>query len=500
MKPGLLVCFLLMTAAVFGCSGESKSVGSTAGGGQAGSAGSPQTHGAAGVSGGAGGEAGDPNAPDDDFLTPSSAEYVTLQFKGLINSESTVFEDSSNIMEGLGTVKAQVANQGFSLGGTDELYAYQYQVPDECGKPSVCGKTMTVVEARQFSSDASSTHGSMTYIMVRVPRDELTSLGEGENLVTADVGASVVDVEYVVRKDTTALVKQCYLGLADEGSKLFVDHSHNDEFAPGENLFVWGNAVEISDAATMADSLSGSTTYDGRPCYCYIDNEDFDCGAWDEEAAKEDVGLSCGDPPDFLDPTGTTYGLFRMKGPISDAGDDDPAPVYAEGSFAIDGVEGSLEMGYPTTGTGPGGAYLQFDLYGNFTGTNAEPSFDRLFLTVGQSVLTNAKAQGESMIPIDSDYVAYAVLMHIDIRGPESDSSYRICPKGILRPTSQPGRLYGCFDDNQTFGAGETIEIEGNLPMAADATGPELGMELEEDGCGCMNANNETIPCSTIGL
>ena len=174
------------------------------------------------------------------------------------------------------------------MGAADELYAYQYQVPDECGTPDLCGKPIVVVSARQISDDATSRHGSMTSVLFRVPQDDLTSLGQGDNLVTAHVGVRVSDVEYVVRKDNTVLYKQCYLGLADEGSKLFVDHSHNDEFAVGENLFAWVNAVEVSDAERIADSLAGTTTYDGRPCYCYIENEVFNCGDWDEEAANED--------------------------------------------------------------------------------------------------------------------------------------------------------------------------------------------------------------------
>ncbi len=57
-------------------------------------------------------DVGTANEPPAGFLDPAGSSFVTLRFKGLINSAETVFEDYANVITGIGALRASVGATG----------------------------------------------------------------------------------------------------------------------------------------------------------------------------------------------------------------------------------------------------------------------------------------------------------------------------------------------------------------------------------------------------
>jgi hypothetical protein len=88
-----------------------------------------------------------------------------------------------------------------------------------------------------------------------------------------DVAVYVEDAAYLARKDSSVLYKMCYAGMADQGSQIFLDHSANQAFAPGENVILWANTVLATDRQAVIDRVgSRCTRYEGAPCVCQVDD------------------------------------------------------------------------------------------------------------------------------------------------------------------------------------------------------------------------------------
>jgi hypothetical protein len=261
-------------------------------------------------------DAGDPNQPPASFLDPTSASYVTLRFKGLINSYDTVGGDSSNIITGIGRLASKVGEQTLDLSDSDGMYAYDYDYPDT-------GRYLFASGSRA-SADSTSTRGRMLEASVYFPAEKAVALDAAGHLID-QVSASARDIEYVVRKDSSVLYKVCYAGLADTGAQVFLDHTANQSFAVGESLVLWANVPLVTDSQALLQRCTTCTPYQGAACRCYVDDAVLDCAAWDAESANDGSELDCGPPAGFLTPPASgDWATFKFKGTIAAETEESP--------------------------------------------------------------------------------------------------------------------------------------------------------------------------------
>jgi hypothetical protein len=432
-------------------------------------------------------DAGDPNQPPAGFLTPPSGSYLTLQFKGLINSEDTVYGDSSNIITGIGHLATRAGEQTLDLTDSDGIYAYDYDYGDS-------GRYLFAT-GRRAAAGATSMRGSLTDASVFFTAGSATALNPASHLIDP-VSASVRAIDYVVRKDQTTLYKVCYQGLADTGAQAFVDHSANHTFTPGESLVLWANVPLVTDPATIRSRCTSCTSYQGVPCLCQIGTAKFDCADWDAEAAKEGGELSCNPPADFLTPPASgDWATFKLIGTI--AAEDEDSPVFGESSITVGGTTVTAsQFGYATE-YDPG---TESDiLYLSFYDEQSDPSgilrLTRLDFYVTPAALVAAKAAGTNPIVLDESN-AMADAIRITAYPSGGSYLYRVCPFAVFRGETA-GRAYDCPAGNTTFGIGERLEIEGNLVLQTNVTSADVGVPLEADGCYCAN-DNGTVACSTL--
>jgi hypothetical protein len=77
------------------------------------------------------------------------------------------------------------------------------------------------------------------------------------------------------------------------------------------------------------------------------------------------------------------------------------------------------------------------------------------------------------------------------------DYLYRACPYAVFRAGETAGGVYDCPVGNTTFGAGERLEIEGNLVLQTNVTADDVGVPLQADGCYCSDGS-VIVACATL--
>jgi hypothetical protein len=445
-------------------------------------------------------DAGDPNDPPADFLEPSSSSYLTLSFKGLINSLKTVSNDPSNIITGVGNLKTSFLGRTVELTDSDGMYVYQYVYPGDYPDESLRGKSYLVVTGQKVSDDATSIRGTMVETDVHFPTDVALAL-DGASHELSKLSSSISDAAYVVRKDYSVLYKRCYAAISDAAPRSFLDHSANQTFAPGENLIMWANAPLITDQQTIADLVgSRCTRYQGMACTCYLANATFDCSEWDAEAAKDGTTLSCDPPADFLTPPESgDYATFKFKGLIEPASNPSPQPGYVDATMSVGGRLTTASMfGYATEydpGTSSNVLYVSF--YDEQFGEGGIVTVTQLDFIVTPATLVDAKIAGKDPIVLDASSATTALARTMVAYPSGASYVYRVCPFGVFRPGEAAGSVFDCPAGNTTFGAGERLEIEGKLVLQTDVTEADVGVPLEADGCFC-STDVDLVDCSTL--
>jgi hypothetical protein len=435
--------------------------------------------------------AGDPNQPPAGFLEPTATNYVTLRFKGLINSWATVENDNSNVITGIGQLASRIADDTLELSDSDGMYAYDYDYGDQ-------GRYLFASGSRA-NAGATSTRGSMRDASVYFAAATATALGSASHVID-QVSASVRDIDYVVRKDQSVLYKVCYAGLADTGAQVFLDHSANQSYAVGESLILWANVPLATDPATILERCTTCTSYQGAPCRCQTDAGEFDCADWDAEAADDGGDLSCDPPADFLAPPASgDWATFKFIGPIAAESDQSPAPGYAEATISVGGTAVTAsQFGYATEYyAGSESDVLDVALYDEQFAESGVVTVTQLDLYVVPAALVQAKGAGTNPIVTDATSPVLGLAQRITAYPSGQSYVYRVCPFAVFRPGETAGSLYDCPAANTTFGAGERLELEGNLVVQTNVTADDVGQPLEADGCYCAN-DAAIVACSTL--
>lgn len=434
-------------------------------------------------------DAGDPNQPPAGFLEPTSPSYLTLRFKGLINSEETVYGDSSNIITGIGRMTGQAGALTLDLSDSDGMYAYDYDYGD-------AGRYLFASGSR-VSDDSTAVRGTMIDASVYFPAAKAAGLDSASHLVEAP-SASVRAIDYVVRVDQTVLYKVCYRGLADPSARVFVDHSANQSFAVGESLVLWANVPLVTDPQVIAERCTTCTSYQGAACRCQLDAAEFDCAEWDAVAADDGSELSCEPPADFLTPPASgDWATFKFKGLIAAETEESPPPGYGESTIAVGGTTVTAsQFGYATEyDPGSESSLLGVSFYDEQFEPSGVVRLTELDFYVAPAALAAAKAAGTNPIALDAGN-ALGVAFRITAYPSGGSYLYRVCPFAVFRGETA-GRVYDCPEGNTTFGAGERLEIEGNLVLQTDVTAAELGVPLEANGCYCASDAGQ-VACATL--
>jgi hypothetical protein len=438
-------------------------------------------------------DAGDPNQPPAGFLNPTGPSWLTLRFKGVINSYETVADDYSNIITGIGSLKATFQERTLELSDSDGMYAYDYTYPDQ--------SRYVVATGSRATADSTSSKGSMQEANLYFPTDAALALDAGSHLLGGKIAVSLRDADYVVRKDTSVLYKLCYQGMADAGAQVFLDHSANQSYGPGENLILWANIPVVTDRPTLIERCGSTCTlYQGAPCRCYVDNADLDCALWDDEVAKDGTQLSCGPPADFLTPPATgDWATFKFKGPIATADDPSPPAGYAVATVSVGGTVATASMfGYATEyDPGTDSNLLDVAFYDEQSGAGGIVTLTELDFYVTPAALVAAKGRGTNPLVMDAATPAVGLAQKLTAYPSGGDYLYRVCPYAVFRAGETTGSVYDCPAGNTTFGAGERLEIEGNLVLQTNVTADDVGVPLEADGCYCSNGT-ALVACSTL--
>ena len=438
-------------------------------------------------------DAGNPNEPPVGFLDPTGASYLTLRFKGLINSYETVADDSSNIITGIGSLRSRFLERALELSDSDGMYAYEYTYPDS-------GRYLVAVGSRA-TPESTSTRGTMQEASLYFPAEQAAALGEGSHVIGSKIAASARDMDYVVRKDSTVLIKLCYQAMADVGSQLFLDHSANETFGPGENLILWANVPLVTDPQTIAERCGATCTqYQGAPCRCYVDDADLDCADWDDAVADEGGDLSCAPPESFLTPPASgDWATFKFKGTIAAADDPSPKAGFVEATVSVGGTAATAsQFGYATEyDPGTASNLLAVSFYDMQSDASGVYHLSELEFYVTPAALVQAKGSGTNPIVMDASTPAMGLAMRLTGYPVSGGYLYRVCPYAVFRPGATAGSVYDCPAGNATFGAGERLEIEGNLVLQTDVTADDVGVPLEADGCYCCS-DTAYVACSTL--
>ena len=435
--------------------------------------------------------ASDPNQPPAGFLDPTGTSYVTLRFKGLINSSDTVFGDSSNIITGIGHLTSRVGEQALDLSDSDGMYAYDYSYPDSSRYLFASGS--------HASADSTSTRGRMQDASVYFLTEKAAALDSASHLID-QVSASVRDIEYVVRKDQSVLYKVCYQGLADTGAQVFLDHSANQSFAVGESLVLWANVPLVTDPQQLLERCTTCTSYEGAACRCYVDEADLDCADWDTEVADDGSELSCDVPEGFLTPpTSGDWATFTFKGKIAAETEASPPPGYGEASITVGGTTVTAsQFGYATEyDPGTESDVVGVSFYDEQADANGVVHLTELDFFVAPATLVQAKSAGTDPIVMDESTGAMGRAIRITAYPSGQSYLYRVCPFAVFRSWEKTGSVYDCPAANTTFGAGERLEIEGSLVLQTNVTADDVGTPLEADGCYCQS-DTGTVACSTL--
>jgi hypothetical protein len=347
-----------------------------------------------------------------------------------------------------------------------------------------------------MSDDSTASKGTLTGIVLSFASADLMALGADEHLLST-MGATVYEEAFVIRKDSSSVVRICYRALETDGSYAFVDHSANKTFAPGENLIVWANAVAQTDPAVIAEELGTQvTSYQGQPCACYVDSVALDCANYDVEAAKDGTELSCNPPRDFLNPPAGDYATFTFKGLISSGDDLSPPPAFVLSTVSVGGKKVPLNVsGYALAWYDS----LTLQAYGEQTGDAKKFSMDMLSFTFPTDLLAGAKKSGTNPIVVDAAAGVSALASTLTGYSSGKDYLYRICPYAVFRAGETAGSLYDCPAANTSFAVGEKLEIQGNFVLGTSITDADVGTPLDKDGCYCLHGTtNDVLDCSTL--
>lgn len=438
----------------------------------------------------------DPNEPPPGFLEPTSANYVIVEFKGLINTYDTYVNDYSNLITGTGRIVIGIGGKTVQISTSDGMFCSEYSFPDDYPVESQRGRHIIDIDAYHMSDDSTASKGTLTGIVLSFASADLMALGADEHLIST-MGATVYEEAFVIRKDSSSVVRICYRALETDGSYAFVDHSANKTFAPGENLIVWANAVEETDPAVIAQILGTEvTSYQGQPCACYVDSVALDCADYDVEAAKDGTELSCNPPRDFLNPPAGDYATFTFKGLISSGDDLSPPPAFVLSTVSVGGKQVPLNVS--------GYAFAWYDsltlqAYGEQTGDAKKFSMDMLSFTFPTDLLSGAKNSGTNPIVVDAAAGVSALASTLTGYSSGKDYVYRICPYAVFRAGETAGSLYDCPAANTSFAVGEKLEIQGNFVLGTSITEADVGTPLDKDGCYCLHGTtNEVLDCSTL--
>jgi hypothetical protein len=289
--------------------------------------------------------------------------------------------------------------------------------------------------------------------------------------------------------------------MADTGAQVFLDHSANQTFGPGENLILWANIPLATDQQVLVERCGSTCTlYQGAPCRCYVDDADLDCAQWDDEVTKDGTTLSCDPPADFLTPPASgDYAIFKYKGVISTADDPSPKAGWVEATVSVGGTAATASMfGYATEyDPGTDSNVLSVTFYDYQDQSGGIFSLTELDLYVTPATLVQAKSSGTNPLVMDASTAAMGLAMRLTGYPSGGSYLYRACPYAVFRPGERAGSVYDCPAGNTTFGAGEQLEIEGNLVLQTNVTVDDVGVPLEADGCYCSNGT-ALVACSTL--
>ena len=156
---------------------------------------------------------------------------------------------------------------------------------------------------------------------------------------------------------------------------------------------------------------------------------------------------------------------------------------------------GSGASGYATDYQGT----LVLQVYGDQKSVGQTYSMSMLEIGLPADTLTSAKKAGTNPIVVDATAGVWAVASQLTGVPSGKDYLYRICPFAVYRSGETTGNLYACPANNVAFTVGENLEIEGSLVLATDITSADVGVELEADGCYCVNGTtNASIACSSL--
>jgi hypothetical protein len=443
------------------------------------------------------------DGPDPSFMVPVSDEALVFQFKGRINPYDAVSQ-REKATPGTGHFRVLKGAQEQVI--DDNAMAYEYVYGSDAGE--LAGKRFVVVQALQPQPGFTSAAYDALFAQVFVPEGALERLGPKKSVLGVDdeIGASVRQVRVVNREDGVTLTKDCYLALLDKNnakSGLHVGHAADAAFAVGDGLFLWGNLALQSDAQQLAAKLGAKLElHKGLYCTCVMQQQVVSCDTWEQEAQKSGTELSCPVPQDFLQPTSASYAAFTFKGPINpDNGAGSDAPGLA--GFVVEVGGTSYPLDYMSSarrytfasGAWDGKEIIELTSYGGIQTLGKDRYAMNVLLTrVTVDLLAKMKADGVYQSPSDYTLGFVAFLFAAEQVYQGQDNLSKLCPLATSDATF--GSLYACHDDNQSFAAGEQLELAGNLTLSDDpqVIASWLG---SADACFCSK-NGAMIPCSSF--
>jgi len=231
-----------------------------------------------------------------------------------------------------------------------------------------------------------------------------------------------------------------------------------------------------------------------------VDDADLDCAEWDTASVDDGSELSCGPPAGFLTPPASgDWATFKFKGTIAAETEESPAPGYAEATITVGGATVTAsQFGYATEyDPGADSNLLDVAFYDQQADANGVVHMVELDFYVTPAALIAAKGAGTNPIVMDANSPAMGLAQRITAYPSGGSYLYRVCPFAVFRPGETAGRIFDCPAANTTFGAGEKLQLEGNVWVQTNVTADDVGVPLEANGCYCGN-DSGYVACSTL--
>jgi hypothetical protein len=279
---------------------------------------------------------------------------------------------------------------------------------------------------------------------------------------------------------------------ADEA--LFLRYHHNETYAAGEDLQLWGNLGLGALVEITAANENDRCAYD-------INGVPATRQAYADGLAQTTPELPCDTPPDLLEPVATESATFIFLGLINDV-----AVGFASFTFGLGGVSLTADG----TGLVADDYYLLAYRYATSPtndllvvqtlGSVAQPGPDRyqylLFrLVVARLALLEMTAGGQDSVGYDPARMSAAVEW-VDDKARGADSWYKVCPRLVTVPVGGSGAIAACYDATTQFLAGEQLELGGSLPMTSDAT-TIAALYGTPEPCHCyLNLTTNPVTCA----